>query len=489
MEIGSIVEFLKDKSIFVTGSTGFLAKIFVEKVLRVQPDVKKLFLLVRAGDIKSAAERMQNEVFAKELFDVLKEKHGKDFDSFISKKVSPIAGDIIYENLGIEDYSIREMLWKDIDIVVNVAASTNFYERYDVALNINTLGAKHVLEFAKQCNKIKMLLHVSTAYVAGEKEGIISEKAFCFGEALNKNLYLNIEEELRLVDDRKKELVEQNSSIDTEKRTMKDLGIERARKYGWPNTYVFTKAMGEMLLGHLRGDIPLVIIRPTIITSIYKDSLPGWIEGARTIDSVILGYAKGDISCILGDPEVISDLIPGDMVVNAMIAAITAHSNQRSEFIYHISSSVRNMVKYSTIEECTYEYMLKNPPANGEGKAVKKVRFHFLRTMPMFHKYMLLHYRLPLEALRLMNLALFGLFSQQFNKSWKKYKLVLLLADIYAPYTFFKGSFDDSNSERLRKAMRNSADGNLFDFDPKHIDWNEYLINIHIPGVIKYLLK
>ncbi|XP_028555399.1 fatty acyl-CoA reductase 3 [Dendrobium catenatum] len=443
MEIGSIVEYLEEKSILVTGSTGFLAKIFVEKVLRVQPNVKKLFLLVRASDAKLATERFQNEVITKELFDVLKKKHGNDFDSFISKKVHPIKGDIIHENLGIEDYNLREMLWKEIDIVVNVAATTNFYERYDVALNINVLGAKHALEFAKQCTKLKMLLHVSTAYVAGVKEGVISEKPFCFGEALNKDLYLDIQGELKLVEERKKKLHEKNSTKDVEKVAMKDLGIERF-------------------------EIPL---------------------NCRTIDSVILGYVKGEISCFLGDPEVILDLIPGDMVVNAMISAITAHSNQHSEFIYHVSSSVRNLVKYSTVEQCAYQYMKKNTQTGGDGKTIKTVRFQFMRTMSIFHRYMFLHYRLPLEGLRLINLALFGLFSQQFNKIWKKYKLVFRLADIYAPYAFYKGSFDDSNLERLRKAMMNSDEEKLFDFDPKHIEWDDYLINIHIPGVLKHLHK
>jgi fatty acyl-CoA reductase len=36
--------------------------VFLEKVLRVQPNVKKLFLLLRASDDKSAASRLQNEV-------------------------------------------------------------------------------------------------------------------------------------------------------------------------------------------------------------------------------------------------------------------------------------------------------------------------------------------------------------------------------------------------------------------------------------------
>ncbi|PKU61884.1 putative fatty acyl-CoA reductase 4 [Dendrobium catenatum] len=109
--------------------------------------------------------------------------------------------------------------------------------------------------------------------------------------------------------------------------------------------------------------------------------------------------------------------------------------------------------------------------------------------MTSFHIYMLLHYRLPLETLRLMNLALFRLFPQQYNKYWREYKRVMRLVDIFSPYAFFKGSFDDSNLECLRKAMVNNDEMKLFDFDPVNIEWDDYLINIHMPGVIKYLLK
>ena len=55
----------------------------------------------------------------------------------------------------------------------------------------------------------------------------------------------------------------------------------RSKLFGWPNTYVFTKALGEMLLLHSREDLPVVIIRPTIITSTYREPFPGWIEGTR----------------------------------------------------------------------------------------------------------------------------------------------------------------------------------------------------------------
>lgn len=63
------------------------------------------------------------------MFRVLREKHGRGFDSFITNKVSPIVGDIACENLGVSNSDVREEMWREVDIIVNVAATTNFDER------------------------------------------------------------------------------------------------------------------------------------------------------------------------------------------------------------------------------------------------------------------------------------------------------------------------------------------------------------------------
>lgn len=57
--------------------------------------------------------------------------------------------------------------------------------------------------------------------------------------------------------------------------------ICRAKQHGWENTYTFTKAMGEMLITNERENIPVVIIRPSVIESAYREPFPGWIEGNR----------------------------------------------------------------------------------------------------------------------------------------------------------------------------------------------------------------
>ncbi|KAK6144209.1 hypothetical protein DH2020_021029 [Rehmannia glutinosa] len=453
-----ILEFLENRSILVTGATGFLAKIFIEKVLRVQPNVKKLYVLLRASDAKSAMLRFNNEVMSKALFRVLKEKHGANLNSFVSEKVRVIPGDITFENLGVKDAGLLEEMWKQVDVVINLAANTNFDERYDVLLGINTLGAKHVLDFSKKCDKLKVLVHVST--------------------------------EKKLIDETLKQLKAENCSEDIIKSNMKDLGIQRARKFGWPNTYVFTKAMGEMLLGQLKENIPLVIIRPTIVTSTYKEPFPGWAEGVRTIDSLAVGYGKGKITCFLGNPKTIIDAIPADMVVNAMIVSMVAHANQPQETIYHVGSSVSNPLEFASIQDYGQRYFSKHPWINKEGRPVIVGKVKVLNSMESFRRYLEIHYLLPLKGLQIVNTACCQYFQGFYLEQCRKIKFVLRLVELYGPYLFFKGYFDDMNTEKLRRAAKESGvETDIFYFDPKIINWEDYFMNTHIPGVVKYVLK
>ncbi|KAJ6951051.1 hypothetical protein NC651_004647 [Populus alba x Populus x berolinensis] len=329
MEPGSIMEFLNSKSILVIGATGFLAKIFVEKTLRVQPKVKKLYLLLRAVDTKSAEERLHNEVIGMALFDVLREQHGASLYSFVNEKVTPVPGDISCVDLGIRDSLLKGQLWNEIDTVINCAATTNFDERYDVALGINTLGPLHLLNFVKKCYNVKVLVHLSTAYVCGEDAGLIQEKPFRLGKAKKGTEMIDIDIEKKLVEEKLRKLHSEHAEQSAVTSYMKDYGSKPARMFGWSNTYVFTKALGEMLLVHYSRDtVPLVIIRPTMVTSTYQEPFPGWIEGVRTIDGVAFGYAKGKLKHFPFNPQLIVDVIPADMVINALIMAMVEYANR-----------------------------------------------------------------------------------------------------------------------------------------------------------------
>ncbi|RZB83829.1 Alcohol-forming fatty acyl-CoA reductase isoform C [Glycine soja] len=398
MEVGSVLNFLEDKTILIVGATGFLAKIFLEKILRVQPNVKKLFLLLRASDAKSANYRLQNEIIAKDLFIVLKEKLGANFKSFISEKVTLVPGDISYEDLGLKDSILREEICNQTDVIVNLAATTNFDERYDIALGLNIFGVKHVMNFAKQCTKLKVVLHVSTAYVCGERGGLILEEPYNFGDSLNGVSGLDIDAERTIVCDKLDELREQGATEREIKIAMKNLGISRAKVYGWPNTYVFTKAVGEMLVEQLKGRLSVVIMRPTIVTSTLREPFPGWVEGVRTIDSLAVTYGKGKLTCFLGNINGVVDAVPADMVVNAMLVAMVAHANQPSDIIYHVGSSLRNPLTYLNLQDYGLKYFTAKPWINKDGTPVKVGRVTVLTDMDSFQRYMFIRYLLPLKV-------------------------------------------------------------------------------------------
>ncbi|ESR54248.1 hypothetical protein CICLE_v100206972mg, partial [Citrus x clementina] len=90
----------------------------------------------------------------------------------------------------------------------------------------------------------------------------------------------------------------------------------------------------------------------------------------------------------------------------------------------------------------------------------------------------------------LVNLVFWRRFGDICNESNRRLKLNMRLVNLYKPYLFFQGIFDDTNSEKLRMAMRESGmELDSFNFDPKSIDWEDYFLNVHIPGLLRFAVK
>ncbi|KAF8110540.1 hypothetical protein N665_0082s0011 [Sinapis alba] len=485
------VRFVENKTLLVTGASGFLGKVFVERILRLQPNVKRLYLLVRATDKKSAEQRLHSEVFEKDLFRVLRKNIGDEsLNALISEKVVPVPGDISLNNMGVSDSNLLQDMMQEINFVFHAAATTRFDERYDVALGINTFGALNVLNFAKKCVNLQLLLHVSTAYVCGERSGVIQEKPFAMGETLNGKTKVDINTEMNLVEQKLKTLVEQGCSEEETKHAMKDLGMKRAKLYGWPDPYVFTKAMGEMFLGEYRKNIPIVIIRPTMITSTFLDPFPGWIEGVRTVDSVVVAYGKGVLKCFLVDQTVACDIIPVDMVANAMIVTAAEHFHDSgSHTVYHVASSYQNPIVYKQIYEVSVRYFMESPLLSRSGMPIVPKATVFLSTMAMFRLYTSLNFKLPLQVLKLLSITFPSQFGNKYERHNRKFKMAMRLVKIYEPYLLFKGVFEDRNLETLRIKNEAKEMQDLSGFNLKCIDWEDYFMNTHIPGLVTHVLN
>ncbi|XP_061372165.1 fatty acyl-CoA reductase 2, chloroplastic-like [Gastrolobium bilobum] len=488
-----IVKFLRGTKFFITGATGFLAKVLIEKILRTEPDVGKMYLLIKAENKEAAIERLQSEIINTELFRCLRQIHGKSYQAFMLSKLVPVVGNICESNLGLDEDS-SDVIADEVDVIVNSAANTTFDERYDTAININTKGPCRLMGIAKKCKKLKLFLQVSTAYVNGQTHGRIMERPFSIEDCTVRENFmsevspkilptLDIEGEINLVSNYKGN-IEHNFLA----QEMRELGLERARRYGWQDTYVFTKAMGEMMINKLREDIPVVIIRPSVIESTFREPFPGWMEGNRMMDPIVLCYGKGQLTGFLVDPNGVLDVVPADMVVNATLAAMARHGmTQKSDInVYQIASSVVNPLVFQDLARLLYEHYSSSPCIDSKGRPIQVPLMKLFSSTEEFSDHL---WRDAIHKSGLTDMTHSKEVSQKLeNICRKSVEQAKYLASIYEPYTFYGGRFDNSNTQRLMEGM-SEEEKRKFGFDVKGIDWKNYITSVHIPGLRRHVMK
>ncbi|KAG2726108.1 hypothetical protein I3760_01G097300 [Carya illinoinensis] len=472
-----VLSFLRGKNLFITGATGFLAKVLIEKILRAVPDVGKIYLLIRAKNKESANERLQSEIINAELFKCLRQIHGKSYQDFMLSKLVTVVGDVREHNLGL-DAQVGDVIRKEANIIVNSAATTDFRERYDVAVDINIRGPCLLLSFAKMCKKLELFLHISTAYIHAIGEGIFMEESLR-EEASPPSSFptLDVNLEMKLALDSLEDFKTKGLT-----RKMKELGLERARKFGWKDTYSFTKAMGEMAMGKIKGELPMVIVRPSVIESTYREPFPGWIEGIRMIDPIISSYGKGQLTGFPIDLNGVSDIVPADMVVNATLAAITRHgkAGKGDINIYHVASSVANPLLIRDLFTFFGDHFISSPWIGSEGRPINVQACKMYGSMDEFSAH------ISRDTIQQNS---DGKLGQEFENSCRKLvERAKYLANIYEPYMFYPGRFDNSNAQKLMASM-SEEEKRMFCFDVRSIDWKDYILNVHIPGLRMHAMK
>jgi fatty acyl-CoA reductase len=92
--------------------------------------------------------------------------------------------------------------------------------------------------------------------------------------------------------------------------------------------------------------------------------------------------------------------IPGDMVVNAMMVAMAAHSeDQRAQTIYHVTSSLSNPAPWGIVAESMHRYFFDNPPCLGRNsKRVRLKKMRFFSSVAQLKLYTTIKYKIPLEV-------------------------------------------------------------------------------------------
>ncbi len=102
--------------------------VLLEKILREQPDVGQVFLVIKGNDKLSSADRLASQVFPAPVFDRIRQREGDKYLEYMSSKVTAVQGDVGQDGLGFGP-KVAEDLCGCVEIIVNSAATTAFDER------------------------------------------------------------------------------------------------------------------------------------------------------------------------------------------------------------------------------------------------------------------------------------------------------------------------------------------------------------------------
>ncbi len=149
-------------TVLLTGATGFLGTEIAARLIR-KPELK-LYALVRAADEAEAAHRLRNIW-----------RSYKDLCGQIGARVIPVPGDFTEPELGLCG-KFRQALSDAVTLVIHSGAQINFLKSWDEFYNVNTAGTEKMLSFASGIRTLRRFVQISTAYVAGQKSGIVMEE-------------------------------------------------------------------------------------------------------------------------------------------------------------------------------------------------------------------------------------------------------------------------------------------------------------------------
>ena len=169
----SVRSAFRGKNVLLIGVTGFIGKVWLANALMDLPDIGRIYLLIRRQKSNPAQKRFEKLVEESPVFDPLYKRYGTGMLQFIRDKVQVIEGDVTQPGLGL-DPQVSASLLSSLDLIVNSSGLTDFNPDLRDALVTNVDAAIYLLDFIRETDHAGML-HLSTCYVAGVREGRISE--------------------------------------------------------------------------------------------------------------------------------------------------------------------------------------------------------------------------------------------------------------------------------------------------------------------------
>ncbi|XP_077517052.1 fatty acyl-CoA reductase 1-like isoform X2 [Amblyomma americanum] len=444
-----IEHFFRDRAVFITGGTGFLGKILIEKLLRSCVGLKNVYVLMRAKDGVQPSQRLR-EMLDCPVFGKVKEEN----PSALSKVV-PVIGDILEPGLGLSEEDLGTLV-ENVTIVYHSAASVRFDEPLRKAIDINVLGTRRVVELCHKLKNIAAFVHVSTAY------------CFCNRNHVDEIIY---PEEVPY-----QKVIDVSEWLEDELQE-KILGQVMG---GRPTTYHYTKALAESMLVNEAADLPVVILRPSIVTCAVREPFPGWVDNFNGPAGFIIATGKGVLRTMYLRPNNSADIYPVDMVANMMLTATWHVYKEKppTPFVINCTSGAMRRLTWQQIFDYSKPLVLKYPSSEVfryPGGSFKTTRFWHSIAVQLDHN---------LPAFIADTVARLGGYKPILCDIYKRIHRAMGILEFFVTHEWTFGV----DNLRLLMARLEGPDRETFDFDIRSIDWVDYMEQ-YILGVRRYVLK
>ena len=276
--------------------------------------------------VRELLERKPNATLALLIRDRAGQSAQQRADSFVPSadrsRVQVFSGDVSQPYCGL-DPATYERLSAETTRVIHSAATVRFDHSLDEARRINVEGTRRILDLAAGARELRSLAYVGTAYVAGERSGLVCENELAVGQS-------------------------------------------------YRNTYEQTKAEAEALVKARLASLPGVILRPSIIVG---DSRTGATSSFKMMYWPLKIYARRLWRTVPGYPDALLDIVPVDFVARSVAQLVFDEAAMGSTV--HLCAGPRSAATIEQVAHRAMEYF------NGPVPRFVDPRFFFAVVRPL----------------------------------------------------------------------------------------------------------
>ncbi|XP_014479565.1 PREDICTED: fatty acyl-CoA reductase 1-like [Dinoponera quadriceps] len=458
-----VSQYYKGRNVLITGASGFFGILLIERLLRCCPGIGKIYITMKSKKGKSVEDR-----FKEHFDDVIYDRLKKEQPDYITKVIM-IEADFGEVNLGLSPENRKRLL--DTNIIFHMAAIVRFNETIRNVINVNVRGTKEILLFMKEMPNLEAFVYTSTAY------------SHCVYMSIDEKYYpppFETDKILMLLDVLDDEKLDQITPILIGK---------------WPNTYVFSKAIAEDTVRQYGVELPVCIVRPSIVISTAKEPVSGWVNNIYGAVGVVMGSALGLLHTLYCVPEYKADLMPADYVIANIIVAgwdiakrkdiLLSIDNANPDIPENERKPIYNCVS-SSQNPITWKKFMKINEKYGMRLASTKVFWYY---MLFLEKYRFVYniYKIFLHIIPAIIVDALAYLTGRKPMLLKVYKKIHIFSEVIAFFSTRQWEFQNNAVIKLWDRL-NPVDREIFNFNMRDVDWEEHLKNI-IYGIRIYIFK